>query len=143
MRPLSLTALLLAVPILAGCQRSDRTEGVTVEDVKRDLKKAIDTGEKYISQTRDEVQRRLEGELRRLDVDIDAWRAKLERATEEQRPAIEQHVRSLEDRRQQLGKDTAELRDATAETWREQSNRVQRSLDDLRTSAQRKVDEVK
>jgi DNA-binding transcriptional MerR regulator len=132
MRRLTGAFFLLGGLALVGCTRGPETGGVSISDVKRDVKKAVDTTGQYLNQTRKQVQQRLTDELRDLDVDLDAWKAKLSRATAEERPALEKRLRSLEQKRVEVGKQLDELREQAGPAWDQARDRVDRTMADLK-----------
>ena len=132
MRRFAAGVFILGALAVVGCTRGSGTGSVSVDDVKRDVKKAVDTTGQYLNQTRKEAQQRLADELRDLDVDLDAWKAKLSRATAEKRPALEKRLRSLEAKRTELGKQLDELREQTGPAWDQARERVDRTMADLK-----------
>ena len=124
---------------IIGCEQktTDRTpDKVTSEDVQRDAGKAVDTVAEFSQQTKEEFQTRLEGRLEKLDGEITALREKGRDLKDEAKADWDRKLADLEVKREAARAKLAEVKQSSAEAWKDVQHGAQSAWDDLEQAFQ-------
>jgi hypothetical protein len=117
-----------------GCdQRSaDRTPAkVTSEDVRRETGQAVKTAAEFSQQTKEEFEQKLDARLKELDAEIAKLREKRGDLTDEAKANWEKKMAELETKRDAAGARLAEVRESSAEAWKDVQKGAQSASDAL------------
>ena len=126
----SLVGLLAAI----GCEQkpADRTPGkVTSEDVRRDAGLAAKTAAEYSRQTKEEFQNDLDARLNELDAEIAKLREKGRDLKAKGKANWDQKMPELQAKRDAARTKLAEVRNSSAEAWKDVRKGAQSAYDDL------------
>jgi chromosome segregation ATPase len=118
----------------SGCERkpADQTPGkVTSEDVRRDAGQAVETAAEYSRQTKEEFQKKLEPRLKELDVEIAKLREKGRDLKDQAKADWDRKMADLETKRDAARAKLAEVRDSSAEAWKDIKQGAQSAWDEL------------
>ena len=126
--------MLAGVLTASGCERkpADQTPGkVTLEDVRRDAAQAAQTAVEYSRQTKEEFQKKLEARLKELDGEIAKLREKGRDLKDQAKADWDRKIADLEKKRDAAGTKLAEVRDSSAEAWKDMQKGAQSAWDEL------------
>lgn len=131
-----LTWVLMLAGLLAasGCERMppDQTPGkVTSEDVHRDAGQAVETAVEYSRQTKQEFQKKLQARLEELDGEIAKLHERGSDLKDQAKSDWDRKMADLEKKREAARAKLAEVRDASAEAWKDVQKGAQSARDEL------------
>jgi hypothetical protein len=128
------TLVLAGLFTALGCEQrpADRKPGkVTSEDVRRDVDQAAQTAADYSRQTKDEFQKKLEGQLNELDAKIAKLREKGRDLKDKAKTDWNRKMAELETKRDAAHAKLAEAGRASGEAWKDVRKGAQSAYDDL------------
>jgi hypothetical protein len=110
---------------------------VSAEDLRREVRDALEAAKAYTFQQKDEYQRRLEALTRELDERIDDLRDRAEAVGAEARKEYAQEIEELRQRREAVRQRLARVKSASAEAWEDIKSGVSAALEDLQKAYER------
>ena len=129
-----------------GCTRSERpvrqtdttqSTDTTRSEVSRETREAWEAVRSYAHDRKQDLERRMETTLQKIDRDIDAWRARAPDLSTEARTAYHEAAENLRRGREQVRSEFERLKAATSENWEAVKNSFQRALVELEGSLDR------
>jgi len=120
--------------VVSGCEQhsADRPPArVTTEDVSHDVGHAVNTAAAYSQQTREEFDQKLNDRLKDLDLQIAALRKRGGELQGEAKSNWIQKMAALEKKHDVARAKLAELRESSAEAWKDIQKGAQSAWDDL------------
>ena len=126
--------MLAGVLTASGCERKPADQPprkVTSEDVRRDVGQSVETAVEYSRQTKEEFQKKLEARLEELDGEIAKLREKRRDLKDQAKADWDRRMADLETKRGAAGAKLAEVRDSSAEAWKDVRKGAQSAWDDL------------
>jgi TolA-binding protein len=126
--------MLVGLLTASGCERkpADRTPGkVTSEDVRRDAGQAAETAVEYSRQTREEFQKKLEARLNELDGEITKLREQGRDLKDQAKTDWDRKMADLATKQEAARAKLAEVRDSSAEAWKDMQKGAQSAWDEL------------
>jgi hypothetical protein len=130
-----------SIPVIAAEQTAPAANGTeeplpektTREDVRKEVRDAVDAIKSYSADKRDEAVKRAKSALD----DFDARMDKLEQKAKEKQ---EKAVARLKERRKQVAKRYEEMKQATKEKWEKAKSRFLKSYQEMEEEYEEKVD---
>jgi TolA-binding protein len=141
-----LSLLLIILFATAGCeqQTTDQAPGkVTVDDVRRDAGKALNTAAEFSQQAKVELQQKLAARLKDLDAEIAKLRDKGRDLKDQAKADWDVKLADLEAKRAAASAKLAELGNSSAEAWKDIQQGTQSAWDELEKSFQEAAREFK
>ena len=108
--------------------------GVTSDDVRRDAENAIDTAAEFSRQTKDEFQSKLNARLTELDEEIVVLREKGSALKDDAKARWDEKLVNLEIKREAARVKLAEVKDSSAEAWKDLQKGAQSAWSELDTA---------
>jgi TolA-binding protein len=124
---------------IMGCEQKpsgDASPNVTSEDVRREAGESVDTAAEFSNQSKEEFQTRLEARLKKLDDEIAALREKGSDLKDEAKIDWERKLADFEAKRDAARAKLAEVKQSSAEAWKEVQQGAQSAWDDLEQAYQ-------
>jgi TolA-binding protein len=109
---------------------------VTADDLRRDTEKALDTAQKLIAQTKADYVAKTEARLKKLDADLDALKADIQKKKGKAKKASEDQWAELKKQRDTLAAELADARKETGEKWDQATKKVDAAADAVEASYQ-------
>jgi Cu/Ag efflux protein CusF len=114
-----------------------REAPVTAEELRQELRDALETAKAYTFQQKEKYQRRLEPVLRDLDDRIGSLREQAKDARKEARKKYGEAIKELQRERQVVREQLDKVQAATPGAWEEAKAGMSAAWDDLRKAFQR------
>ena len=114
-----------------------RDAPVTAEDIRQELREALETTKAYTYQQRQEYQKRLEPVLHDLDDRIEALKEQAKGASREAQKRSAEAIEELRREREVVRKHLARVQAAAPGAWEEVKSGMSAAWDDLRKAFQR------
>ena len=126
--------LIAAIALATGCDQSATTppsRTVTSDDVRRDAGNAVDTAAEFAKQTKEEYQSKLDLRLAELDEEIVMLRERGNQLKDDTKVRWEQKLAELEVKREAARVKLAEVKESSAEAWKDVQKGAQSAWDEL------------
>lgn len=130
---------LAGLATIIGCEQKPSGEAprtATSEDVRREAGEAVDTAAKFSQQTKEEFLTRLEARLEKLDGEVAALREKGRDLKDEAKADWDRKLADLEAKRDAARTKLAEVKESSAEAWKDVQQGAQSAWDDLEQAFQ-------
>lgn len=137
----SFAALVLAL-LIAGCDRGDQSGSQTLptpqserqatgQEVKREMKEAVDTTKQYLAGNKDEFVAKTEKKLRELDARIVELTAKTATLKEDAKAEADQLMTTLGKQRSEVDKQLKALKESSKEMWTDTKAAFETAFEEL------------
>lgn len=130
-------SFIAVLSIAGGCDKptsSPSSGGVTSNDVRRDAENAIDTAAEFSQQTKEEFQLKLNARLGQLDEEIVMLRERGSSLKDDAKARWDEKLVNLESKREAARVKLAEVKDSSAEAWKDLQKGAQSAWNDLDTA---------
>jgi len=127
-------AMLAGFVAVMGCEQRSADPAptkVTSEDVRRDAGHAADTAAAYSRQTKEEFQKKLDTRLKELDSEVAKLHEEWRDRKDEAKARWEGKMKELETKRGVARAKLVEIRDSSAEAWKDLRKGAQLAWEDL------------
>ena len=111
-----LITFLSAATFAAGCDK-EKTTAQQMETVKTETKQAASDMKDYTFAQKDEFVKYMQGQLTKLDQDLDQLTAKIEKSSDAAKAEAKPKLQALRDQEAQLKKQLDDAKGATESTW--------------------------
>jgi small-conductance mechanosensitive channel len=95
---------------------------------------SVERKELVMEETRDAYRQKCEAELKELDARLDLLESRAEKAEAEAKIGYSEQIYELREKRDNLKKSIAGLKEATGEAWTEMKQHVEEAVADLKTA---------
>lgn len=132
----SFAALVLAL-FVAGCDRGENPPTpqsetkATGQEVKREMKEAVDTTKQYLAENKDEFVAKTETKLRELDARIVELTAKTGTVKDDAKAEADQLMAALRQQRSEVDKQLKTLKESSKEMWTDAKAAFETAFDEL------------
>ena len=123
---------MLIMPLAVAAGASDTP--VTGGTVTRDAKEAVTASKDYTIQQKDAFQRKIQAELKEMQVRIARLYGQVGHASASARADIQKSIVELEKQKELAGTQAQEIHFATAASWERVQSKTAAAMDDLRKS---------
>jgi len=122
---------------LTGCDQQSPAPGkVTSEDVRHDVGKAVGTGAEFAEQSKDEFLAKLEARLKEVDTRIAAMQEKGRELKDDAKVRWDEKLTMLEAKRDAARVKFSEVRDSSAEAWKDLQKGARSAWDEMDNALQ-------
>lgn len=135
----ALLAVGMAVSGLSACGNNDTLSQISsaAQAVLRSAREAIDAVRAYANEHKDEVRATLEEKFQNLSEGIRTLKARIAKAGQQAKPAWEEALRVLQDKKDAVREKLVELKGAGERGWERLKPQIEKAIDELEKAYQR------
>lgn len=115
---------------------SEKSNPVTIGDVKRDVATSMKTTAAYSQQNKDKVMKDLKAQLATLDASIESLRKRGETLADDAKKSWDTRMVELDAKRKTANAKLVEMEDSTAQAWADVEKGAQSAWDELKIAVQ-------
>lgn len=115
---------------------SEKSNPVTIGDVKRDVATSMKTTAAYSQQNKDKVMKDLKAQLATLDASIESLRKRGETLADDAKTNWDTRMVELDAKRKTANAKLVEMEDSTAQAWADVEKGAQSAWDELKIAVQ-------
>lgn len=123
--------------LVAGCKKEEPPK-VTAGEVKEKVAEATSAAADYAKREKDEYVARAQKAVDEAKADIDELKARAKKARGGAKTRLQRRIGALEGRWKVAERKLGELRSATGEAWRDLASGVDRAVEDLKRSFEKR-----